>query len=377
MTGAIAVDDVLERLLRERANFKRVAPILTQDEILWLCRSAKSVIKKQPVFLDLAPPVTICGDVHGQFFDLVSLFDPPRNPANTVFLFLGDYVDRGPSSLNTISLLFAYKIKYQSTFWLLRGNHEFREQNRMCGFQAECMKAFQNLVVWTKANQCFDWLPIAAQIQGRALCLHGGISRDLRSIDQLKELERPWMDMNWMVRDILWSDPDPNVRYFGPSDRGAGHRFGIVPVQKFLKNNGLQFLVRSHEMVEEGYEFPFNPNKEVVTVFSAPNYLGEGNAAAIMHIEAVGEPSFTVYRSRVPGESSSETEDVEDEQDEDDTGDSSSSSSSSSDDTSSDSESDEKSTDSSSSSPSHSPKREDPGVVKEEQCPRSVAGRAP
>jgi serine/threonine-protein phosphatase PP1 catalytic subunit len=299
-----SVDELIDRLRDQRPGKpKSKSPsILNRDELLWLCREAKRVFKKQPVFLELFPPITICGDVHGQFSDLLRIFEPPRSPDVTNYLFLGDYVDRGPYSLNTIALLFAYKIKYPTNFFLLRGNHECRETNREYGFWQECQQAFPQSMVWHKFNNCFGWLPISAIIDGRIFCVHGGICQDLKKIDQLRAINRPTDgEEDAFVCSLLWSDPERMVDNWQISDRGLGCLFGVRPLETFLRINDLDLLVRAHQAVNDGYEFPYAPRKDAVTVFSAPRYCGEyDNKAAIMQVDEFLCISFLTFEPDTP-----------------------------------------------------------------------------
>jgi serine/threonine-protein phosphatase PP1 catalytic subunit len=299
MRAEPSVDQIIDRLREQRTAKSKLITVLTKPEVLWLCKEAKRIFKKQPVFLELFPPLTICGDVHGQFLDLLSIFEPPRSPDVTNYLFLGDYVDRGPASLNTICLLFAYKIKYPLNFFLLRGNHECPETNREYGFLQECSQAFPQSNVWTKFNDCFGWLPISALIDGRILCLHGGLSQDLRRLDQLRQIQRPSDgEDDALVCSLLWSDPERRVETWEASDRGLGSLFGARPLEAFLKNNELDILVRAHQAVQDGYEFPFHPKKSAVTVFSAPRYCGEyDNKGGLMHVDEFLSLTFSTFDS--------------------------------------------------------------------------------
>jgi serine/threonine-protein phosphatase PP1 catalytic subunit len=292
-------ENIIDRLRGLRNETTIPINFISKAEHLWLCKEARRVFKSQPVFLELYPPLTICGDIHGQFPDLLHIFDPPKSPDITNYLFLGDYVDRGKWSLNTIALLFAYKIKYPIHFFLLRGNHECPETNKEYGFLAECNQAFSNPDIWHRYNDCFGWMPLAAVIDGRILCLHGGLSRDLKKLDQLKKIARPTDGaQDNLVSNLLWSDPEKRIEGWEASDRGVGFLFGVRPLERFLKDNDLDILVRAHEAVHDGYEFPYAPRKEAVTVFSAPKYCGEyDNKAALMHVDENLVISFTTFES--------------------------------------------------------------------------------
>jgi serine/threonine-protein phosphatase PP1 catalytic subunit len=296
-----SLDDLIKRLTCGRGGALRNGPILTKRELLWLCKKAKRVFKKQPVFLELFPPITICGDVHGQFSDLVRIFDPPMTPDLTNYLFLGDYIDRGPSSLDTIALLFAYKVKHANSFFLLKGNHECPAVNSQYGFLDECARAFPESPVWAKFNDCFAWMPIAARIDGRIFCVHGGIARGLRDVNQLKAIRRPDDGDTGLACDLLWSDPDPRIDNWAPNPRGSGWAFGPMAADRFLRRNRLDLVVRAHESVIGGYDFPYGPKTAVVTVFSAPRYGGMSpNKGAVLRVERDLRLSFSTFDAPEP-----------------------------------------------------------------------------
>ena len=237
----------------------------------------------QPTFLELESPISVCGDTHGQYPDLLKLFEAGGFPPEANYLFLGDYVDRGKYSLETICLLLAYKIKYDENFFLLRGNHECASINRIYGFYDECKKRY-NLKIWKSFIDVFNCLPIAASIDDKILLMHGGLSPELKNVEQLKKIMRPTdVPEEGLLCDLLWSDPDINCNE--------------NVLKKFLEKNDLDLICRAHQVVEEGYEF-FG-DRELVTVFSAPNYCGEfDNAGAMMVIDENLMCSFKVIKSK-------------------------------------------------------------------------------
>ena len=252
----------------------------------------------QPTFLELESPISVCGDTHGQYPDLLKLFEAGGFPPETNYLFLGDYVDRGKYSLETICLLLAYKIKYEENFFLLRGNHECASINRIYGFYDECKKRY-NLKIWKNFIDVFNCLPIAASIDDKILLMHGGLSPELKNVEQLKKIMRPTdVPEEGLLCDLLWSDPDASCDGWGPNDRGVSVVFSQSVLKKFLEKNDLDLICRAHQVVEEGYEF-FG-DRELVTVFSAPNYCGEfDNAGAMMVIDENLMCSFKVIKSKL------------------------------------------------------------------------------
>ena len=270
---------------------------LSENEIKFLISKSKEIFMNQPTFLELESPISVCGDTHGQYPDLLKLFEAGGFPPEANYLFLGDYVDRGKYSLETICLLLAYKIKFEENFFLLRGNHECASINRIYGFYDECKKRY-NLKIWKAFIDVFNCLPIAASIDDKILLMHGGLSPELKNVEQLKKIMRPTdVPEEGLLCDLLWSDPDMNCDGWGPNDRGVSVVFNQNVLKKFLEKNDLDLICRAHQVVEEGYEF-FG-DRELVTVFSAPNYCGEfDNAGAMMVIDENLMCSFKVIKSK-------------------------------------------------------------------------------
>jgi serine/threonine-protein phosphatase PP1 catalytic subunit len=270
---------------------------VAEGEIRSLCAAAKDVFMRQPNLLELDAPINICGDVHGQYRDLLRIFDATGGfPPRSKYLFLGDYVDRGDQSLETICLLLAYKVRYPENLFLLRGNHECASINRIYGFYDECKRRY-SVRLWRLFSDCFNCLPVAALVDGRVLCVHGGLSPHLRSLDQIRRLPRPCdVPHEGLLCDLLWSDPSPQDSGWADNeDRGVSCTFGADVVADFLRRHDLDLVCRAHQVVEDGYEF--FADRQLVTVFSAPNYCGEfDNDGAVMSIDADLVCSFTVIK---------------------------------------------------------------------------------
>lgn len=250
---------------------------------------------QQPNLLELEAPIKICGDIHGQYGDLLRLFEYGGFPPEANYLFLGDYVDRGKQSLETICLLLAYKIKYPENFFLLRGNHECASINRIYGFYDECKRRF-NVKLWKCFTECFNCLPVAALIDEKILCMHGGLSPDLTNLDQIRNLPRPTdVPDSGLLCDLLWSDPSREVKGWGMNDRGVSYTFGPDKVAEFLMQHDMDLVCRAHQVVEDGYEF--FAERQLVTIFSAPNYCGEfDNAGAMMSVDESLMCSFQILK---------------------------------------------------------------------------------
>jgi len=289
------VDDIIARLLEKRNATPGSKVDLKLPEVKFLIEKSREIFISQPVLLDLEAPLKIVGDIHGQYYDLLRLFEYGGFPPDANYLFLGDYVDRGPNGLETICLLLAYKIKYPENFFMLRGNHECSSINRIYGFYDECKTRF-SLKIWKLFNDCFSCLPLGAIIEDKILCIHGGLSPDLKSLEQIRRIVRPTeIPDTGLLCDLLWADPDPEVQGWQVNDRGVSFTFGGDVVENFLKRHEFDLIVRAHQVVEDGYEF--FAKRQLVTVFSAPNYCGEfDNAGAMMSVDDTLMCSFQILR---------------------------------------------------------------------------------
>jgi serine/threonine-protein phosphatase PP1 catalytic subunit len=248
-----ALDDIIDRLLDVRNGRPGKQVQLTEMEIRQLCLTAKEIFMGQPNLLELEAPIKICGDIHGQYSDLLRLFEYGGFPPEANYLFLGDYVDRGKQSLETICLLLAYKVKYPENFFLLRGNHECASINRIYGFYDECKRRY-NIRLWKIFTDCFNCLPVAALIDEKILCMHGGLSPELKSLEQIKRIPRPTdVPDTGLLCDLLWADPDKQIQGWGENDRGVSYTFGPDSVTEFLAKHDLDLICRAHQVVEDGY----------------------------------------------------------------------------------------------------------------------------
>ena len=295
MAGKLHVDSVLKRLLEAREFLPGVKIQLTEAEIRGLCLKSREIFLSQPILLELEAPLKICGDIHGQYYDLLRLFEYQGFPPDANYLFLGNYVDFGKQSLETICLLLVYKIKYPENFFLLRGNHECASINRIHGFYDECMRRY-NIRLWKTFTDCFNCLPVVAIIDEKIFCCHGGLSPDLWSMDQICGIMRPTdVPDQGLLCDLLWADPDKEINDWGENDRGKSFTFGPEIVTKFLAKHDMDLVVRGHQMVEDGYEF--FAKRQLVTLFSVSNFRGEfDNAGAIMSVDETLTCSFKILK---------------------------------------------------------------------------------
>ena len=256
-----------------------------------LLLEAKAVLSALPSLVDVELPedgahgITVCGDTHGQFYDLMNIFELNGEPSPTnPYLFNGDFVDRGSWSCEVILTLLAWKVVYPNAMHLTRGNHETKGMNKIYGFDGEVKAKYSDLLL-DLFREVFQALPLAYTIHKRVFVCHGGLfSRDDVTLDEIRAIDRfSEPPEEGIFTEILWSDPQPGDASSGrePSKRGVGVQFGADVTARFLDNNGLDLLVRSHEVKDEGYEV--DHNGRCITVFSAPNYVdsAENKAAFI------------------------------------------------------------------------------------------------
>jgi serine/threonine-protein phosphatase PP1 catalytic subunit len=269
----------------------------------WLCSTVVPVFRSQPTLLHLPGPINICGDIHGQLHDLCRCFSLGGTPAQSRWLFLGDYVDRGPYSVEVLCLLFALKIRYPSSIYLLRGNHESRLLAAGGDLEVEC-KVKLDIAMAERFCCVFDFLPIAAIVSDSLFCVHGGISQKLNCVRQIADIRRPLeVPEAGLLTDLLWSDPSDTVAEFAPSWRGASFLWGLSPAKRFLARNKLKGIVRGHQVARKGYEYPFQDSQLVLTIFSAIDATASSpNQVAFLAVDAKGQsevrvvPPFAVAR---------------------------------------------------------------------------------
>lgn len=267
---SIDIDDCITRLIDAAYAGKVTKGVcLKNAEITAICAAAREVFLSQPALLELDAPVKIVGDIHGQYPDLIRLFEMSGSPPSSNFLFLGDYVDRGKQSLETILLLLCYKLRYPENFFLLRGNHECANVTRVYGFYDECKRRC-NIKIWKTFVDTFNTLPIAAIVAEKIFCVHGGLSPSLSHMDDIRNIARPTDVPDYgLLNDLLWSDPADMEADWEANERGVSYCFGKNVITQFLERHNFDLVCRAHMVVEDGYEF-FN-DRVLVTVFSAPN----------------------------------------------------------------------------------------------------------
>lgn len=294
----IKVDTIINKLLIHNGI------LLEAEEILYLCTEVIELLKIEPVLLQLQAPLTIVGDIHGQFNDLLRIFKKEGLPSHTNYLFLGDYVDRGTNSIDCIALLFAYKIRHPYNIFLLRGNHESIDVNEVYSFKEECIAKYGEhggQAIWRMINTVFQWLPLTALIDHRILCVHGGLSPHLHTLTDLEFINREQLFMvpdQGLVCDLLWSDPNTDNCHseWAESDRGCSFLFGNSIINNLCRKFNIDFIVRGHQVMDEGYSLYCN--NRLITVFSASNYCGDtGNAGAVLKLHKNHTYTFDVFNT--------------------------------------------------------------------------------
>ncbi|XQJ25685.1 phosphoprotein phosphatase, putative [Leishmania guyanensis] len=296
------------------------AHFFSEDYLMRLCAAATAVLEKEPAVLELEvlehDTLVVVGDIHGQFQDLytsVLCLQYDRHQCNLDgrdrrFLFMGDYVDRGPHSLQVVLLLLALKVEYPTLVYLMRGNHEEERTSRVYGFLTEVtssLGAATGAAVWSAVNKVFLDLPLAAIVQSlymRFFVTHGGLSPTLQKVDDISRIDRRnyscgniTADEDDIITGLLWSDPTNEVTMYDRNPRGCGFLFGTSASYTFCADNKFDFICRAHQVTMEGYMWMHNHH--VVTVFSAPNYCGVNrNKGAVLVVKGrAWKPIFEQY----------------------------------------------------------------------------------
>ncbi|RKF79910.1 putative serine/threonine-protein phosphatase C22H10.04 [Golovinomyces cichoracearum] len=303
LPASIDIDKCIESLFKKK--------LLADSVIEAICAKTKELLMQESNVVHVRAPVTVVGDIHGQFYDLVEIFKIGGFCPDTNYLFLGipsiywylrsilietgDYVDRGMFSVETISLLVCLKLRYPHRVHLIRGNHESRGVTQSYGFYTECSRKYGNANVWHYFTDMFDFLTLSVVINDQIFCVHGGLSPSIHSIDQIKIIDRfREIPHEGPMADLVWSDPDPDRDEFSLSPRGAGYTFGVQVVKKFLAVNNISHILRAHQLCQEGYQVLYDDR--LSTVWSAPNYCYRcGNLASVLEVSDYGERFFNIF----------------------------------------------------------------------------------
>ena len=276
-----------------KKNFLDKGIVVPERWVTFICLKLLELLSKDENLLILQSPITVCGDVHGQYEDVRELFKTagiddrsPNNFKSGKFLFMGDYVDRGYFSLNTFLLLAGLKLEYPDRYFLLRGNHESRQVTVQYGFYTEMQSNYGSLVLYNLVMDVFDALPYSAVIDNQIFATHGGLSPNMRYINFLLDEERHCeIPSAGILADLTWSDPDESIKQWRMNTRGAGYLFGNSQAKEFCHNNKIKLITRSHQLADDGYRWYFKngekpkddkdcdkPVGNLLLVWSAPNY---------------------------------------------------------------------------------------------------------
>ena len=303
LTGA----PITEEFVKDMISTFRDQKLIHKKYLMQLLKQAAAMFKEEPTLVDIPLPrtpsgevghVTVCGDTHGQYYDLLNIFEIGGFPsAENPYLFNGDFVDRGSFSLETVTTLMAIKLWCPSAVHMHRGNHETKNMNKVYGFEGEVKHKYDEtaMKVYTEV---FQWLPLASVIEKSVFCVHGGLSttfeQDGLTLDKIRKISRGREPPeSGLMSDLLWADPQP-MQGRSASKRGVGFAFGPDYTEGFLKANNLSLVVRSHEVKEEGYVEEHGG--KCITVFSAPNYCDQqGNKGAYIRFGADLKPKFTKF----------------------------------------------------------------------------------
>jgi serine/threonine-protein phosphatase 4 catalytic subunit len=288
MAGTSDLDRQIEQLRR--------CEYIKEAEVKALCAKAREILVEESNVQRVDAPVTICGDIHGQFYDLKELFKVGGDVPDTNYLFMGDFVDRGFYSVETFLLLLALKVRYPDRITLIRGNHESRQITQVYGFYDECLRKYGSVNVWRYCTEIFDYLSLSAIIEDKIFCVHGGLSPSINTLDQIRVIDRKQeVPHDGAMCDLMWSDPE-DIDGWGLSPRGAGYLFGGDVVQQFNSTNSIELIARAHQLVMEGYKHMFSDT--LVTVWSAPNYCYRcGNVAAILELDEHLNKNFKIFEA--------------------------------------------------------------------------------
>lgn len=297
---------------RNGQKIQRPVIVRVVNEAIALFRKAPNLVE-----FTVAPAnhVTVIGDLHGQLDDLLLIFRENGLPSDTnPYLFNGDFVDRGDRGVEITIIIYLFKILYPHHVHVNRGNHEELSITQVFGFMKECEQKYDHFI-FELFCESFKHLPLATLIDHRVLVVHGGIGRDLLLLREFNLVDRTGYDLTrWrdkpknkiekephrkmtIMRDLLWSDPKV-TKGWEENKRGAGINYGPDIVQKFMTKNKLALIVRSHECVPRGFDWPYQDQGMLVTLFSASNYCGKANnLGCFMRIpsDRQAKPAFFQY----------------------------------------------------------------------------------
>lgn len=307
---ALPIQEIINKIFSIKDKYITVSAQITLKEINFVLNSVQEILISESSLLELHASITLVGDTHGQLHDLLRIFDKCGYPPTRKYLFLGDYVDRGFRSIETIILLFCYKILYPDKIFLIRGNHETPSVNTRCGFKSEIHRYYKEncFEIWSRFNEVFNLLSISALIDDKIFCIHGGISHHLTNFQEIRDIQKP-IDENLIFNgdkseimiDFLWAEANSKIENWKIGSKRKKVTFGLMPLENFIKKFNLKMVCRGHEVANEGTEFPFFPNQTFFTIFSAPKFkLYHNNKAAVAHFDENLDFTVTVFEPKEP-----------------------------------------------------------------------------
>lgn len=291
------IDLIISKILSAKNSSKNIQNFLSRDEIEYLCLNSQDLLLNEPCLLELETPINLVSNTQGQFDDLIAIFEYCGHPPCANYLFLGDYADKGRQGLETICLLLAYKIKYPRNVFILRGNHECSSTGRIYGFYHE-IKTRYCVKVWVAFVRVFNCMPIAAVVDEKIFCVHGGLSPELKSVEQIKNIKRPTdIPDSGLICDLLWGIYDKTIECWDTNSAGVSYNFGRVIVSKFLSSHNYSLLCTASEILDEGFEY--DSEAKILKLFSTPgHYSNLSNNGAVLTIDSFLNFSFHIFKPK-------------------------------------------------------------------------------
>ncbi|KAH0795010.1 Ser/Thr protein phosphatase [Histomonas meleagridis] len=280
---SVCESDIMKYAEKEK---QLILPIPEQDLLQKLFQEVKNLFMAESTMLEIRSPCIIVGDIHGHLLDLLRIIQNFGLPGPIRYVFLGDLIDRGEFSIETLIIVFLLKVLFPTRVFIIRGNHEFATLCSQCGFLSQMFAFFGDMLLYYLSIQTFEYIPLAALIDKQILCIHGGLDPNLNNVDQIRSVKRPISEFTGdFIDSLVWSDPTDNIDDFEVSSRGSGYTFGCKALKSFLSSSKIEMLVRGHECVFNGCKYHFDGR--LVTVFSASNYCGMvGNEAGVLVIHS-------------------------------------------------------------------------------------------
>ena len=270
-------------------------PKIDYQNVTELITNVESIFQTEGQLLRLEGDFVIVGDIHGYILDFIRILEKFGRPPKTNYLFLGDLIDKGNFGFETVFCIYYLKSQFPNNVYIIRGNHEFEEVCSTYGFKSEMNSLFPQTNLFEEFVDSFSYIPFAAVINGKYLCVHGGIGPNVNTLDDISKISIPLHNLyDGIPEEIIWSDPATNVKTFSPSPRSVGYRYGSEAVQEFLQHNNLKAIIRGHMTIMEGVKVDFDGL--VYTVHTASNCESIGNSSGALEIkQSENEPIVHIF----------------------------------------------------------------------------------